>query len=71
MIYLVYAVIAPLVSFVLALCFIVLGALFRHQFVYIYNAKPDSGGFLWMNFIRSLTSCLLIAEITGMWFTLG
>ncbi|CAB9518635.1 CSC1-like protein [Seminavis robusta] len=63
-IFLVYAVIAPMVSFILALCFGVMGTLFRHQFVYIYNSNPDSGGFLFLNFIHILTSCMLIGEIT-------
>lgn len=43
---LVYAVIAPLCCFVLALCFGVMISLFRHQFVYIYNRGPDTGGFM-------------------------
>lgn len=64
MILLVYSVIAPLVSFFLSGCFILLGALFRHQFTYIYPRFPDSGGAIWVKFIRILTKCLLIAEIT-------
>lgn len=36
MIFLVYAVIAPLVSFVMAFCFLYMGSAYRHQFVYIY-----------------------------------
>ena len=63
-IFLVYATIAPLVSFILALCFIIMGTLFRHHFVYIYNAQPDSGGFLYLNFMKILMTCLLIGEIT-------
>ena len=64
MILLVYSCIAPLVSVVVGLCFAALGALFRHQFVYIYPRNPDSGGYLWLNFIQILTTCLLFAEIT-------
>lgn len=63
-VFLVYATIAPLVSFILALCFIIMGTLFRHHFVYVYNAQPDSGGALYLNFIKILMSCLLIGEIT-------
>ena len=51
MINLVYAVIAPIVSFVLAGCFAILGAMFRHHFVYIYPQHPDSGGQIWIGFI--------------------
>ncbi|CAB9519234.1 CSC1-like protein ERD4 [Seminavis robusta] len=64
MVYLVYVVIAPLVSFVCAFCFLLLEVLFRHQMIYIYKRTPDSGGRLWMNFIKILTTCFLIAELT-------
>ncbi|CAB9506136.1 CSC1-like protein [Seminavis robusta] len=64
MIYFVYCVIAPLVSFVVACSFLILETLFRHQFVYVYPKRADSGGRLWMNFIKCLTACILIAEIT-------
>ena len=64
MIYLVYAVIAPLVSFVVAFCFLLLEALYRHQLVYVYRRK-DSGGRLWKNFVEVLTICVLIAELSG------
>lgn len=57
MINLVYAVIAPIVSFVLAGCFAILGAMFRHHFVYIYPQHPDSGGQIWVGFIRISKSC--------------
>lgn len=65
MVLFVYSVIAPLVCYIIGFCFVILGALFRHQFVYVYGAKPDSGGMLWVNFIKLLTNCLLIAELTG------
>lgn len=65
MIYLVYSVIAPLVSFVTALCFALLEVLCRHQFIYVYRSKPDSGGMVFLEFFKILTICLLIAEVTG------
>jgi hypothetical protein len=37
---------------------------FMHQFVYIYPTSPDSGGMIWMSFIKILLMCMLIAEIT-------
>jgi len=64
MVILVYAVIAPLVSFIVAFCMLFMGAVMRHQFVYIYPTTPDSGGQMWMNFVHILCSCMLIAEIT-------
>jgi len=65
MIYLVYSVIAPLVAFVAAFCFVVMGALFRHHFVYVYRPDKDSGGRVWMNFIKVLTGLMLVAECTS------
>jgi calcium permeable stress-gated cation channel len=62
---LVYAVIAPITSFVLAFCFLYMGAAYRHQMVYIYPTHPDSGGKLWTRFIGILITCMLIAEVTG------
>jgi calcium permeable stress-gated cation channel len=62
---LVYAVIAPITSFVLAFCFLYMGAAYRHQIVYIYPTHPDSGGKLWTRFIGILISCMFIAEVTG------
>lgn len=49
---LVYAVIAPLTSFVLGFCFLIMFISYRHQFIFIYPKKPDSGGKLWVRFIR-------------------
>ena len=66
MVFLVYAVISPITCFVTAFCFVYMGSMFRHQFVYIYPAQPDSGGKIWMGFIRILLVCLLVAEITSM-----
>jgi hypothetical protein len=64
MIFLVYATIAPISAYILAGCFIVMGGLFRHHFVYIYNPYPDSGGYHYLAFIRVLTTCLTIAVVT-------
>jgi calcium permeable stress-gated cation channel len=64
MVYLVYSVIAPLVSFVMAFCFVLLQILYRHQFVYIYPPRPDSGGKLWLNFISVVLNCMMIAQLT-------
>jgi Calcium-dependent channel, 7TM region, putative phosphate len=65
MVFLVYAVISPITCFVIAFCFVYMGSMFRHQFVYIYPAQPDSGGKIWMGFIRILLVCLLVAEVTS------
>jgi hypothetical protein len=62
---LVYSVIAPIVNFVMAFCFMYMGIAYRHQFIYIYPARPDSGGKLWTSFIDVLLACLFIGESTS------
>ena len=37
---------------------------FIHQFIFIYRTKPDSGGKLWVQFMRLVPVCILIAEVT-------
>jgi hypothetical protein len=63
---LVYSVISPITNFVVAFCFVYMGSIFRHQFIYIYPARSDSGGKMWINFIRVLVSCMFIGEVTIM-----
>lgn len=63
MVLLVYAVIAPLTSFVAAFCFLYMGAAYRHQFVYVYPSQPDSGGRLWLNCVKILLICMFVAEL--------
>jgi len=64
MVLLVYAVMSPITSFVLAFCFFYLESAYRHQFVYIYPATSDSGGKMWTKFISILLVCMLVAEVT-------
>jgi len=61
---LVYAVIAPLTVFIQAFCFMLMFVSYRHQFIYIYPAFPDSGGRIWTGFIKILMTCMLIAQFT-------
>lgn len=65
MVLLVYSVISPITNFVVAFCFVYMGSIFRHQFIYIYPARSDSGGKMWINFIRVLVSCMFIGEVTS------
>jgi hypothetical protein len=46
------------------ICFLLIGAAYRHQFVYIYPTKPDSGGKLWVQFMKLVPACMLIGEVT-------
>ncbi len=60
----VYQVIAPITSYIVGLCFFVLHPSFLHQFVYIYPTNPDSGGVIWLNFIRIIQTCMIIGQVT-------
>ena len=62
---LVYSVISPLTNYFVAICFMYMTAVFRHQFVYIYPATSDSGGKMWIKFIRIFIACLFIGEFTS------
>jgi hypothetical protein len=66
---LVYSVVAPITNFVMAFCFMYMGAAYRHQFIYIYPPRPDSGGKLWTSFIGVLLVCIFIAEFTSKWYS--
>ena len=60
----VYQTIAPLTCFFLCFCFIILRPAFLHQFVYIYPTLPDSGGKIWISFIRIIMVCMTVAQLT-------
>lgn len=62
MILFVYAVIAPLTSIVLLAVFPILSSAYRNQFIYIYPASQESGGRMWMSFVRTITNCLIVAQ---------
>ena len=64
MICFVYAPLAPITCYILAFCFLVQSAAFRHQFIFIYPSVPDSGGRLWMSSVHVLIACMLAAQIT-------
>lgn len=60
----VYQVIAPITSYIVGLCFLFLHPAFLHQFVFIYPTNPDSGGIIWLNFIRVMQNAMVIGQIT-------
>jgi hypothetical protein len=62
---LVYTVIAPIVPFILGFCFFCNLVAYKNQFIYIYRPLPDSGGHLFMGFIRIMLTCIMIGEITS------
>ena len=67
-VFFVYATLAPITSIFLFLCFMFMGAAYRHQFIFIYPSLPDSGGKLWVQFMQLVPVCLLIAEVTILGF---
>ena len=69
MVLFVYSVISPLTNFVLAFVFLALGTLLRHQFIYIYPTVPDSGGKIWVGFIKIMVTCMIIGEVTSECFS--
>ena len=54
---------APITSYFTLLIFGALTIGFRHQFIYVYPQANDSGGKLWINFIKLSITCMIIAEI--------
>jgi hypothetical protein len=60
----VYTTIAPITCYVLAFCFLVQGAGYRHQFIYIYPKAPDSGGKIWTTFVTITLVCAFVAQLT-------
>lgn len=63
-VYFVYAVLAPITSAFMLICFVLIGSAYRHQLVYIYPTDPDSGGCLYVQFMKLMPSCILIGEVT-------
>lgn len=59
-----FATLTPLISYVLLLSFVALEIGCRHQCIYIYPPKPDSGGRLWMIFVTIALICMIVAELT-------
>ena len=64
MINLVYSCIAPIMSYILLICFGVLGLVYRHQFISMYSKTDDSGGKNWPELIMLLISCMIISQFT-------
>ena len=58
-----YAVITPILNWFSMILFLVVGSVYRHQFVFNYPNTPDSGGTIWLYGMRVLLSCLVIAEL--------
>jgi hypothetical protein len=64
MINLVYSCVAPIMSYILIIAFIILNVVFRHQLIYTYSRTNDDGGKLFGSAIKLLVTCMLISEVT-------
>ncbi len=63
-VYFVYATLAPITTIFMFICFALMATGYRHQFIYIYPTFPDSGGKLWVAFLRMVPVCMVIAQVT-------
>lgn len=64
MILLVYSCIAPIMSYIMVLCFSILRLTYRNQLLYVYPSTQDSGGILWEKMMKLIMTCMIIAEVT-------
>jgi len=63
-VFFVYATLAPITSVVMLLCFLIMSIAYRHQFLFVYPTSPDSGGRLWIQFMKVVPTSVLIGEVT-------
>jgi Calcium-dependent channel, 7TM region, putative phosphate len=63
MVMFVYTTISPLVNWLCMILFIFVGSVYRYQFVFNYPKTPDSGGKIWLHFMRTIFACILIAQL--------
>ncbi len=64
MILLVYSCIAPIMSYVMLMIFVVLLVTYMNQFIFIYSATNDQGAVFWSKMIKIILLCMLIAQVT-------
>jgi hypothetical protein len=64
MILFVYTTISPLVNWFCVFLFLFASCVYRYQFVFNYPDTPDSGGEMWLYFVRVILACILIAQLT-------
>jgi hypothetical protein len=57
-----YATMAPILSWFVAPGFVLMEAAYRHNYIFNYAKKPDSGGVMWLNFLRILLPCMLVGQ---------
>ena len=59
-----YSVMAPVVSVIAGICLFLVLLCYRHQFIYVYSKRNDTGGLLFAKFVPLAIGCILVSEIT-------
>ena len=59
-----YSVMAPVVSVIAGICLFLILLCYRHQFIYVYSRRNDTGGLLFAKFVPLAIGCILVSEIT-------
>lgn len=60
----VFSCIAPIMSVILVFVFLLLNLTYRNQLIYIYSHENDTGGQLWVRFMKLIISCMIVSEYT-------
>ena len=58
-----YSVMAPITAFIAGVCLFIVLLCYRHQFIYVYSKRSDSGGLLFAKFVPLAIGCILVSEI--------
>jgi len=61
---LVYAVISPVLNWIMCFTFFLTSLVYRHQIYYIYPTTNDTGGYLFPQLVKMVIGCIYIAEFT-------
>lgn len=64
MVLFVYSSLAPIVPWFVGLFFLLMGSCYRYNFIHNYPKTADSGGQLWISFVKILMTCMIVAEVT-------
>lgn len=63
-VFLVYAAIAPVTSYLMLGCFLLLESGYRYQYIHNYPQHFETGGRLWRSFLYFTLGSLIIGELT-------
>jgi len=61
---LVFSCIAPIMSFISVVIFLLHALIYRNQLIYTYSHENDSGGQFWESFMKIMIVMMVISEIT-------